>query len=693
MLAHVFERLFKPDVERLIARGNEAEKAGKLDEACELYRQALASAPQNAKAHLNLGIALEALGDSAGAMRCHEKALQLDPAEPYASYNLGRLHYTLGAVPQAERLLMQALSARPDLAEARIVLGCVLAAQDKLEPAAAEFEATLRRRPADFGALFHYAGVLGRLKRHAEAQRALQRALALDPGSVEARGALADVLQDRGDLAGAARELEAVLRSRPDWIEALYNYGTTLMKLGREAQSEEALRQVIERAPRFILTYRMLGSLLHRQGRIAEMLKLCRAALEAGDESFELASFELFLLNFSVEIDDEALFARHRSFGVRLEAAHPLRFRHGSSKEPERRLRLGYVSGELNSHPVGLFLLPVLERRDASQFEVCCYSTSTKIDAFTQKLRAAADGWRDVSALSEAQLAESLHADGIDILVDLSGHSGISRLGTFAQRPAPVQAAWLGYLNTTGLSRIDYRITDRHTDPPGLTERLHSERLVRLPHSQWCYRPLIDVQHAAAAPCMRNGYVTFGSFNQVAKISRRTLELWAALLRRLPDARLLIAGVTPGPWADQLTRNFESRVSLVPFVPLREYFACFDSVDIALDTTPYGGGTTTCDALWMGVPMLTAAGTRPTSRSAASILTTVGLTGWIAPSAEEYVSRAVEFSNHPHMLNQLHASLRERMRASPLMDEERFTRDLELVYRGMWREWCEGGSA
>jgi protein O-GlcNAc transferase len=533
--------------------------------------------------------------------------------------------------------------------------------------------------------------VLGRLKRLEEAQTALQRALALDPANVEARGALADVLQERGDLGGAARELEALVRARPDWVEARYNYGTTLLKLGRDVEAEEALRRVIEQAPRLALAYRMLGNLLHRHGRIGEMLKLCRSALQGEGESFEIESFELFLHNFSDEISDEALSKRHRSFGARLEAAVPLRFQHNNARDPERRLRVGYVSGDLNSHPVGLFLLPVLERRDRSRFEVYCYSTSTKVDAFTPKLSAAADGWRDASALSEEQLAETVHADGIDILVDLSGHSGVARLGTFARRPAAVQAAWLGYLTTTGLSRIDYRITDRHADPPGLTERLHSETLVRMPHSQWCYRPLIRVAYAASAPCARNGYVTFGSFNQVAKISRTTRALWSAILEQLPEARLLIAGVPPGAWAHQLAQNFQGRVTLVPFVPLREYFACFDSVDIALDTTPYSGGTTTCDALWMGVPLVTAPGTRPTSRSAASILATAGLTDWIAPSAEEYVRRAVEYSKNTQLLNQLRGALRSRIQTSPLMDEDGFARDLENRYRQMWRQYCAQG--
>ena len=366
----------------------------------------------------------------------------------------------------------------------------------------------------------------------------------------------------------------------------------------------------------------MLGNLLHRQGRVDEILELCARALARDPGQLEIAWFELFLLNFSDAISAEALYQRHRAFGERLESARPPAFTFARAAEPERRLRIGYLSGDLHSHPVALFLLPVLERRDRAGFEICCYGTSTQADDFTRRVAAQADRWRDAAASSEAELAQAIHADGVDILVDLSGHSGVSRLGVFALKPAPVQAAWLGYLNTTGLTRIRYRLTDAMSDPPG-AERLHTETLLRLPHSQWCYRPRGSGSRRRAA-FLRERRVTFGSFTQVAKLSPATLALWGAILRQLPEARLTVHGVAPGRANDELLQRLAAagigaeRVSLVPFAPLREYYGGFAKVDIALDSTPYSGGTTTCDALWMGVRVTFPARARPRAARPAS---------------------------------------------------------------------------
>lgn len=681
----------KDAAEKLIAEGNRAEDAGRLQEACELYRQAVASAPGFAKAHVNLGIALEGSGDTAGAIACYERALASEPADPYANYNLGKLLYTRGTLPVAAQLLEKALRHRPEFPEARIMLGHVLEAQGSLESAAAQFEAALRQRPDEFGALYHYGRVLRELNRLDEAQGALRRALGADPDNVEAHAAMFQVLEAKGDLAGAASALQSVLAQRPDWPEALYNHGRILMSLQKDDEAESALRRVIALAPGFLLAYRMLGNLLHRHGRVEEMLELCSAGRARHPESFDLESFELLLLNFVDELPADALFARHRAFGERLESAYPRRFALPAERAAAgRRLRVGYVSGDFNYHPVGLFMLPVLERHDRERFETYCYATSTKSDDFTRRLAERAHVWRDARALSEAQLADAIYRDRIDILVDLSGHSGVSRLGVFAQQPAPVQAAWLGYLNTTGLSRIRYRITDAYCDPPGVGDYLHTETLIRLPHSQWCYRPFVTVAHAPRPPLERNGHVTFGSFNQTAKLSHSARSLWAQILNALPNSRLVVLGVGKGRAADDLLRDLAdagiaaARITIVPFVPVQEYLRWFDAVDIALDTMPYSGGTTTCDALWMGVPVVTSPGLRPVSRSAASILTSVGLTDWIAPSAEEYVGRALRFAGEPPALADLRRTLRERMRASPLMDEERFARDLEEAYGRMW---------
>ncbi|OGA37766.1 MAG: hypothetical protein A3G24_03630 [Betaproteobacteria bacterium RIFCSPLOWO2_12_FULL_62_13] len=264
----------------------------------------------------------------------------------------------------------------------------------------------------------------------------------------------------------------------------------------------------------------------------------------------------------------------------------------------------------------------------------------------------------------------------------------------FAQQPAPVQVAWLGYPNTSGLTRIQYRLSDRYADPPGSTDQLHTETLVRLPNSQWCYRPPISVDCAVVPPCKRTGYITFGSFNQVTKLSSSTRKMWAEILARLPDSRLVIAGVPVGHARDGLLRDLggaqmaADRITFAPPVALEEYFRRFNAVDLALDPAPYSGCTTTCDTLWMGVPVITVPGTLPASRTTASILSTVGLKEWIASTPEAYVQMAVERASDEATLAELLGSLRQRMRESPLMDELGFARDIENAFRQMWRAWC-----
>lgn len=658
----------------LVAAGNRAEGESRVREACELYRRAIDADPAHAPGYLNLGAALESLGEPEGAADAYRALLGIDAANPHASYNLGRLRFAAGAAAEAEGLLRDALRARPQFPEARLMLAIALDAQGKLEAAAAELH------PAqDFGGLFIQAGILRRLGRLDAAAQVLRRALALEPDNLDALALLSQVLDAQGEHEGAARTLEAILRQRPQWAEALYNYGAALNKLMRPREAEDAFRRALQAEPRFVRAWRMLGGVLLGQGRIDEALALYREA----PRDPELESAELFALNASARMAEDELFARHAEFGMRLENAYPPRFVFSNKKEPTRRLRIGYVSGDFAYHVVTLFMLPVLERHDRAAYEVFCYSTSPRVDEYTRKVASRADAWRPAAGLSPEQLADAIHADGIDILVDLAGHSGEPQLRVLAQRPAPVQATWLGYLNTTGLTRIDYRISDRHADPADVR---HTEKLARLPHSQWCYRPFIKVSAEQAPPCSRNGCVTFGSFNQMLKVSPASRQLWRRVLKEVPGSRLVILGVPPGRAHDDLRRDLPE-ATLVPYVSLQDYYAWYNRVDIALDTTPYSGGTTTFDALWMGVPVLTAPGERPSSRSAASILASAGFGEWVASDADDYVSRAAEFAN-PQTLANLRATLRARLLASPLMDEAGFTKDLETLYRQMWRNYC-----
>jgi predicted O-linked N-acetylglucosamine transferase (SPINDLY family) len=691
LLGRIFRKATQ-EADAALAQGNAAERAGNLAQAADFYRHATAVAPRYAKAYLNLGIALEALSEIPGAVAAHEKAIALEPQNPFANYNLAKLRYAQNAFPEAEQLLRRALSCRPTFREAHFLLGCVLAARGQAQSALQAFDAAVQLGGDDFATLYHRAQLLRSLRRAADARATLQRALGLAPDNVDARAALADVLLELGDTDGAISALEAVLAHRPDWTDALYNYGLLLKNRRRLPEAESALRRALVLSPSHAGAARLLGGVLLGQGRTQESLELYATARRHAPDDFALESAELFALLGYDGIDEDALFRRHVNFGRRIEAATPARS-HERRRDPERRLRIGYLSGDFCYHVISLSMLPLLEHHDRACCETYCYSTAQSPDDYTRRLAEHAGAWRTCAGLSTGEIAQAIARDEIDILVDLAGHSGDPQLAVMAGRPAPVQATWIGYLHSTGLTRIDYRITDDVADPPGMTERYHTEALARLPHAQWCWRPFLSLPHAATPPSVKKGHVTFGSIHGAMKLSPRVRALWAELLATLPEARLVVLGVPAGRAQDSLMRDLgvtPERMTLVPYVSLESYFRWFDAIDIVLDTMPYSGAMTTCDALYMGVPVLTAPGLRSASRSAASVLTSVGLTEWIASDREDYVRRAVGHAANSAELAALRATLRARMEASPLMDEERFVSSLEDAYRRMWRQWCAG---
>ena len=645
----------------LIASGGRAERGGRVAAACRRYRAATAVAPGYAPPYLNLGAALEAAGDARAAERAYERLLASEPANPFASYNLGRLRHARGDRAEAERLLRQALDTKPQFADALVLLAAVLEARGDA----------------------------------AGAEQSLRAALAVEPGHALASLHVGRLAHARGDFAQAEPLLRGALQSRPDLAEAHCLHGEVLLKLGRPQEAEIALRCSLELDARQAGAWHALGCMLRTVSRIRESLDAFAEARRLEPERLDLEPMELLSLTLFDEITAERLFERHRDYGARLEASVVSRFRPWrNTRDPERRLRVGFVSCDFNRHPVAWFCLPLFERLDRVRCEVFCYATGGQTDDVTARVRAVADAWREAIAWSDAQLADAIHDDGVDVLVDLTGHAGVARLGVFAQQPAPVQASWLGYLNTTGLTRIKYRVTDARADPPETSQRQHTETLAYLPHSLWCYRPWHRAEHAPEAPCASNGFVTFGSFNHAPKLSAMVRRLWADILRRMPQSRLLLVGVPDGRPRDDLLREFTaagiaaSRLKILPRVPPDTYLQQFDEVDMALDTTPYGGGTTTFDALWMGVPVLTLAGDRPASRSAASILGALGMQDWIAASADDYVRLALARAADPASISELRSTLRRRLQESPLMDEARFARDMESVYRDMWRAWC-----
>jgi predicted O-linked N-acetylglucosamine transferase (SPINDLY family) len=371
---------------------------------------------------------------------------------------------------------------------------------------------------------------------------------------------------------------------------------------------------------------------------------------------------------------------------------------YANRREPGRRLKVGYVSPDFRQHSVAYFVDPLLKGHDQQAVEVFCYAEVARPDAVTARLRGYGGHWLVTVGLSDDDLTERIRTDGIDILVDLAGHTEKNRLGVFAHKPAPVQVTWLGYPNTTGRKSIDYRLVDAVTDPVGEADAWASETLVRVEGGFLCYAGSRGAPEPTAPPCLMTDTVTFGSFNNPAKLSPATLDAWGSLLARLPQARLLLKG---RPFADAATRALflsrlgergvaAERVELVAWMPSgAAHLGLYNRVDIALDPFPYNGTTTTCEALWMGVPVVTLRGDRHRGRVGASLLTQVGLKDWIASSMEEYLEIADTLAGDPDHLKYLRRTLRPRLAASPLCDGRAFARKIEAAYRTIWQHWCE----
>jgi len=356
-------------------------------------------------------------------------------------------------------------------------------------------------------------------------------------------------------------------------------------------------------------------------------------------------------------------------------------------------LRIGYVSPDFRAHVVGANVLPILKRHDHARFLVYCYSNVKRPDALTPQFQATADAWREIAFRSDQDAADLIRADQIDILVDLTLHTAGNRLAVFARKPAPVQATWAGYPGTTGLDAMDYRVTDPHLDPPGLFDDCYSEESIRLPDFFLCYEPLESEIGITAPPAVGNGYITFGCLNNFCKVNPLVLKLWARVLRGVAGSRLTLLAGEGSHRQETVNRLTDEGISRdrVTFVPRRsraQYLASYHGIDIGLDTIPYNGHTTSLDSTWMGVPVVTLVGSTVVGRSGLSQLTNLGLPELIATSPEQYVQIAVDLAQDWPRLSRLRSTLRERMRASPLMDAPRFTRNLEAAYRQMWRRWC-----
>jgi predicted O-linked N-acetylglucosamine transferase (SPINDLY family) len=673
--------------------GNALAELGERKEAAQCYARAAALRPF-AEAHHRLADLLLARGEISEAIAQYQRAVALRPDLADACASLASALQQCGRIEEAVRCYCQAILARPDDAPAHNNLGNALRDLGRNDEAILCYQRALALRADLVEAWSNLGNALRQLGRLDEAERLLRRAIALKPDFAEAHLNLGNVLQLRDRFEEAIDCFHLALAHRGDFAQAHNNLGVAYTDSGRHDEAIDALCRAIELNPEFAEAHNNLGTVYKHQGRLHDAVACFRRAVELKPDYVAAHSNLLFTLNYMEDVPPQQILEEHCAFARQHAAQCNVVCPHGNEPDRGRRLRVGYVSPDLRNHSCALFLEPLLAQHDRAAFEVFAYAEVANPDAVTARLRALVDHWRSTVGMSDEALAARIREDRIDIIVDLAGHTANHRLLALARKPAPIQLTWLGYPATTGLPAMTHRLTDARTDPPGMTERHYTEELVRLPQSLWCYRPPAAMPEVGELPALRNGYLTFGSFNNFAKVGPSVVRLWARLLCALPDARLILLTVPPGAAQQRVAAAFAAqgvdttRLELLHKLPRVEYLAVHHRVDLALDPFPCNGGTTTCEALWMGVPVITLIGNTFVSRAGFSLLSVAGLPEFGAATEEDYIDIADRCANDVRALAATRARLRERLRASPLMDEAQFTRDVEAAYRDLWQRWC-----
>jgi protein O-GlcNAc transferase len=606
-------------------------------------------------------------------------------------------HHQAGRLEQAEKAYRDLLRDQPAHPQGNNNLAILLRRQHRLDEAVTCYGRAIRANPADPLILNNLISVLVDLGRDDDALAVVRRVVTLSPDMAEGWFNLGNVLHKPGKAAAAKVAFHRAIRIRPTMAEAYCNLGDVHKTVTELTQATACYRAALHLQPDLPQPYVNLGEVLKEQGRVTEAIEMFQAGLERHPDLALLRSNLLLALHYSPHVPPEVIWRAHRHW----DATHarpllPTTLSFNNNRNPERRLRIGYVSPDFCAHPVACFLLPLLQAHDRSVVEIFCYSNARRRDVVAERFQSLAEHWRMLVGMGDAEAAARIKEDGIDILVDLAGHTAGGRQLVFARKPAPVQVTWLGYPDTSGMMAMDYRLTDDIADPPGTTDGWHSEKLVRLPRGFLAYQPMVAADALADPPVLQKGFVTFGSFNNSAKVTPEMVRLWARLLHRVPTSRLVIKSRA---LADADTRSHYAslfaghgitpdRIVLQSFIDnMEDHLRAYDQVDIALDCYPYNGTTTSCEALWMGVPIITLPGRHHVSRVTASLLSRCGLSDLIATDAADYIERAAGLAADLPRLTGLRQTLRQRMLSSPLTDHAGFARQIEETYRTMWRDW------
>jgi predicted O-linked N-acetylglucosamine transferase (SPINDLY family) len=694
---------------------------------------AKALSPEDSAALIEAGLAQHQCGQLRAAETLYRRALDLAPDHPDGLHLLGMVAHQTGHHPAALELIDKAILRRPGAADFYNSRGLVARALGRAPAAEDDFRAALGLRPdfaeahANLGDSLRWCGRLD------EAEQSLARALALQPQFADAHHSLGLVFRDQGRLPQALASVRAALALRPDWAQAHSNLGNLYKDSGALEAALASYRTALRLDPTLAGTRVNVGNALRDLGHFEEAIASYREALKADPDLVAAHSGLLLALLY----DDPGTPGTHaqatRQFAVSAER-HRARAAQSPAadipsaagfsdrdRDPRRRLRVGYVSADFRRHSVAHFIEPVLAQHDRAAVEVYAYCNHARHDRVTRRIATLVDHWRDCAEWSDPALEACIRSDRIDILVDLAGHTGHHRLLVFARKPAPVQLSWIGYPASTGLAAIDYFITDAQLCPGAAAQEDYAEQLYRLPRVFSCYRaddaPAMDAPDTAAltAPASvaedraraqqaqlgRAAPLVLGSFNHSAKLSRAVVRVWSQLLHRLPEALLFLksSALSDSAARSVLRSRFAEHGINASRLEMRghaadpvDHLSAYRAVDIALDTFPYCGVTTTCEALWMGTPVVTLAGERPVARSGVSLLCAVGHPEWIARDEDEYLEKVAALAADPAARERLRRALRVQLQTSPLMDEAGMARDIEHAYREIWQRWCAGGA-
>jgi predicted O-linked N-acetylglucosamine transferase (SPINDLY family) len=650
-------------LEALMNLGNVRRHTGDKAGAVEACRRAVAASPSSAKGHDALGLSLSDAGDFAAAVTAHRRAVELDPTSAQMCNNLASA-------------LMNA--ARSDTDGAR-------RAQDQSQ-ALRWFEQAVRLDPAPSSALANWGSALTEIGRPEAAIPILERAVQLVPESAHAWSALGLACQDMGLLLRAIDSFEKSLKIDPDCFTALTNSSIALLAAGDAGRGEDAARRAVALRPDDPGACSALSNALREQGRVPEAVDAARKAVAADPRAADLHSNLVMFVQYDPAFDAAGLRREAEAWAAKHAPDRGAQARPVPNHGRNRRLRIGYVSADFTKHAVGRFILPVIQRHDRTRFEIHCFSSTPRDDAWTSLFRRDADRWHDIRRLDDDQADALIRREQIDILVDLSVHSAGNRLPVLGRCPAPVQISYLGYCGTTGMRQISHVLADRHMAPPvPETDGAFTETPLLLPDTYWCYRPPDDSPPVAPSPVSITGTITFGCLNNFAKLNDGVFTRWAEILLATGRSTLLISAKL-GPQRQAAIDCFVrrgvdgTRIRFMATAAMDKYLAAYAGIDIALDPFPFNGGTTSCDALWMGVPLVTFPGRTPVGRAGVSILHAAGLAELIAADDQDCVRLAVELAADHARLVELRRTMRHRLGNSPLTDEPRFVRNLEAIY-------------